>query len=646
MNLADLFEHENISVRSRNVCEDNGIIDLTTLIDYFNENGSFLNLRNCGAKSNLELISFCQKLLPNKTDIKVQIKLEINPIIEAISKLNRAQREIINIFIEVNFKNLSIRSQNALSKLLNHNLKIKSFAESIYINQNFNFKSTRNIGAKSVVELNSFKNSLTSLIFEVCKIENDSELAILKNKYFLERTFSIQNIPDEIILSDSLFVLVKFLIDQNLLFEKNTNDIFKSSLQIFSDKPVLSLDQVAQECNLTRERVRQKRKYCLEVLFDKLDFIESFEEDLYQRYNIDISNDYVDISTETAGLINEINKTNFSKEFIKFLIYRSNTNSIALIGNIEDVLQKNYFKNRNRHNWKDFYLINKKCSSEFDFLSFADDIQSRLNEKIDETYYFNFKGYLSNFLYSVSITSMNEIYSIAEKILNAEFELYLDLDENLIFQRNLFKQVPEYAIEALEKLGKPSKITEIYNTIAFEYPDVTKSEDALRGSLQRAPEIIYFGRSSTYGLKKWEYEKDDIKGGTIKNIIFEYLSEKSEPVHIAELLHVVLKYRDNTTSKNIITNLKLDPQKKFTIFNQNFVGIRGRSYDSNLTNLPKFLGKKLSGYIREKGKIERHEFEKWFAKELNISEINISYIVEHLIENEFIKVDNSNYLLP
>ena len=39
----------------------------------------------------------------------------------------------------------------------------------------------------------------------------------------------------------------------------------------------------------------------------------------------------------------------------------------------------------------------------------------------------------------------------------------LQVDENLIFKRNTKKQAHEYAYEALEHLGKPSKVKEIFN---------------------------------------------------------------------------------------------------------------------------------------------------------------------------------------
>jgi hypothetical protein len=285
-------------------------------------------------------------------------------------------------------------------------------------------------------------------------------------------------------------------------------------------------------------------------------------------------------------------------------------------------------------------LVDKLISSEFDFNAFADDLENRLSERNEETYTFNFNSYLMNFLKNENVLTLSFLSKIVENIINHEFAIFIDLDDNIVFKQNTIKRVSEFAINALAKLGIPSKIEDIYNLIEIDCPEVTKSKEALRGSLQRTPEIIYFGRSSTYGLKTWEFEKVGIKGGTIKDIIFDYLAERDSPIHIYELLNLVHQYRGQTNAKNIITNLKLDPQNKFVIFNQSFIGLAGKSYNSNLTNLPKFLGKTISNYIRQNESHEIDEVEKYFSDLLGISVINIKFIIKLLIDNEFIIIDN------
>ena len=682
MTIEQIYNSKDISVRAFNVCNDNGLNDLSSILQYYRKNRSFESLRNCGKKSNLELIAVCVKYFNNIAwNVNESEDKEVL-IVDRINKFNRIQREVINSFIETSVNNLSLRSRNAFVLYLDKDIKIKNIAEKILTNQRFNFQDINNIGSKSVVELNEFISALIRFIEEVSSFEVEKDLIPLKNKFFLEKTFSETTIPSEIIEAQSIIKLIDFLLkvedaDQisfsddkysildtdpiwsnkkskpksllkagsNNLFTKiKVKLVFQKALKIYNNKIHKNLDEIAEECNLTRERVRQIKNICLEDILNNFKFIKFIDDDLFHKYGIDCNQDIIIIDEALKDTINEINQTNFSAEFLSFLIFVNLSDKFELVGEIDDVLQPKYFNSKDSHQWKNFYLVNKKISSLFNFLGFANDLDKRLSERIEETYGFHFTSYLNNFIKIEDNSQLSMISPIAERIINQEFDLFIDLNDNIVFNRNTIKQVREYVIEALEKLGAPSNIEEIYNLIVEIHPEITKSPEALRGSLQRSPEIIYFGRSSTYGLKKWEIEKEGIKGGTIKDIIFEYLQVKTDPIHILELLNEVHKYRDKTNARNIITNLKLDPQKQFIIFNQSFIGLSGKTYNSNLTSLPKFLGKTVTNYVNQQKFTNRITIEEYFSIHLKISQRNMKYIIDHLIEQQFVFIDNQSNL--
>jgi len=52
---------EKLNPKSLNRCIENKLNDLQSIIIYFWENDDFLKLKNCGQKSNLELIELCRK---------------------------------------------------------------------------------------------------------------------------------------------------------------------------------------------------------------------------------------------------------------------------------------------------------------------------------------------------------------------------------------------------------------------------------------------------------------------------------------------------------------------------------------------------------------------------------------------------------
>ncbi len=114
ISLSKLIHKENLTVRSSNVCEWNGLNDLLGILNHFWDNNNFLNLRNCGQKSNTELIELCKKYedFPLRP---IKERLE-NPIEKQIESLTVRQKKILNNIIESQASNLSVRSLNAIER--------------------------------------------------------------------------------------------------------------------------------------------------------------------------------------------------------------------------------------------------------------------------------------------------------------------------------------------------------------------------------------------------------------------------------------------------------------------------------------------------------------------------------------------------
>lgn len=601
MTIDKIYRNKEISVRSYNVCKYNDIESVQDLQNYYNKHKSFDNLRNCGRKSNEELIIVCNKYFKEIPESQnFVIKEEFHESV--ISKLTRVQREVINSFIIVNTKGLSVRSKNAISLHLEGNFKIKNFGEKILFSDSFRINDIKNAGVRCFPEIEEYISIINHFLIEVSHNNNEKHLISLKNNFLIQHTFSIKNIPVEILESESIFLLTDFLLIQNAFFDETQTYIFKKAFKLYHNQKELTLDEIANEVELSKERVRQIRNSSLNELYEKLSFIQNFNDDLLQKYDIDNLSDYIDVNNTVIDKINKLSINPLSREFITYILSVYLNETFTLIGNSEDVLLPKFLNARNRHNWNNFYIVKRELNKEIDFIGLTDDISKRINDRITETYSFNFKSYLSKFLINNRIEILELIFPIGENIINGEFDLFLDLDENITFKRNTQKKVPEYIVEALENIGKPSKLAIIYTWINTNYPGITRSEEALRGSCNRCNELIYFGRSSTFGLKKWEETRDDIKGGTIKSIITELLENSNTPVHVTEVLEEIHRYRDKTSEKSIISNLKLDPYNSFIIFNQKFIGLANKKHTYDLKkyeNLPLQLGKEIKRKIKK-----------------------------------------------
>src|SRR5690554_6534112 len=576
MTIDEIYKNEEISVRSYNVCRYNGLNSIDKLKEYYLTNSSFEKLRNCGRKSNEELIEVCKKYQTTNSGNTTE-QTSKNPLEEILSNLTRIQREVINSYILVNANSLSVRSKNAISQFLKQNFSVRNFAEKILLNRNFHILNIDNVGKKSIPELEVYISIVNDIIIDVNEANDEKQLITLKNNFLIQRTFSISKISSEILQSESIFQLTDFLLKNNALFNENHNLIIQKALKIFQNDKEQTLDEIALENNLSRERVRQIRKDCINELFEKLSFIKNFNDDLFQNYGLDLSANLIEVKENLVNQINIFSNTNFSKEFISYILAVYLNDDFIIIGNIEDVLLPKFSSSRNRHNWNNLYIVNKKLTK-VDFISFANDINERLNEKIEETYSFNFKSYLSRFINNVDIEIIELVFPVAEKILNDEFALYLDLDDNIVFKRNTIKQAFEYSYEALEKLGKPSKVEEITQKIIELHPNYETDKNKVRASLKRNNGFVPIGRSSVFGLKKWENKLEDFKGGTIRSISTEFLEQSDNPKHISEITEYVLKYRPNSNEKSVYYNLRIDESETFSFFKNSYVGLKKKNY--------------------------------------------------------------------
>lgn len=629
MTIDEIYKNDKISVRSYNVCRYNGLDTIDKLKEYYLKNHSFKKLRNCGRKSNEELIEVCKKYQTTNSGNTTE-QTSKNPLEEILSNLTRIQREVINNFIIVNTNSLSVRSKNAISIYLKSNFSVRNFAKKILLDKYFKVGDIENVGKKSIPELEIYISIVKDFIIDVNEVNDDKQLISLKNNFLIQRTFSISKIPSEISQSESIFQLADFLLKNNALFNENHNLIIQKTLKIYQNDREHTLDEIALENNLSRERVRQIRKDCINELFEKLSFIKNFNDDLFQNYGIDLSANLIEVKENLVNQINIFSNTNFSKEFISYILAVYLNDDFVIIGNIEDVLLPKFSSSRNRHNWNNLYIVNKK-HTKVDFISFANDINERLNEKIEETYSFNFKSYLSRFINNVDIEIIELVFPVAEKILNDEFALYLDLDDNIVFKRNTIKQAFEYSYEALEKLGKPSKVEEITQKIIELHPNYETDENKVRSSMKRNNGFVPISRTSVFGLKKWENELDNFKGGTIRSITIEFLEKFVTPKHISSISEYISNFREGTYQRSIMDNLKADKSNSFIFLRQGFIGLNSlkEKYDiDKYQNLPVQFGKTIIS-LNRKG-YSKQDIVHYIISNFNLNEEESFAIINNL----------------
>lgn len=580
--LEQLAEIEDLGIRSQNACKYFNLDTLKDIIYYYKKNGDFLKVRNCGRKSNDELIKVCNKYEGFFIDeLTTQIEEENkNPIVTKIEELKVRQKKIVNNLIISSFNDLSVRSSNALKNYLEGNINLKGF-KSLFSEKNLKLTNLKNVGKKSIEEIQTFLNLIIEQIEIVSVFENEDELTIELFNSFLTRTFGVSpailsKIGNEYDFSNGLpiFKTLDVLINGDFLFDAKEKEVFRKGFLYNNSNEILSLEEISKNLNLSRERVRQIRKIIYDNLNSTFSFINFLENDSINLYGIDVNSDMIILDDEIISEINTKENNSFNALFVNKILSIILDKTFTLIGNEENTVTQRII--RTAHNWKSSYLVKLKIANSFNFESFINDVSKRLTDRIDEDYAFHFETYLLNFQIENLDEGQDVIIEICEHLLFNEFEVSLDANENIVFKRNTKKQVHEYSYEALEQLGEPSKVQKIYEKVKERYPDFNTNPSKIRASMKQNNGFVPFGRTSVFGLKKWE-EEQDIRGGTIRDISEEFLLMQKEPQHIDKIAEYVNQYRD-TNAKNIYANLKMEENSRFVFFSGLLIGLKSKTY--------------------------------------------------------------------
>lgn len=556
--IKEIFDRFDLSVRAYNVCLTLNLNDLWDLTKYYNENGGFLDAKNCGDKTNKELI-----YLVKENSFQSTINFPVNTY-----KLDSDDQIVYNILIEEQFSKLSVRCKNALTNAFDSGVPDYDLVRTFFIDNNLTGNRLSNVGKLTNSEVESFKGYCKALLSQ---FEGKNFGALEKGRIRLSHLCGFK-VTDETFVLEFLqnkLSLVKFASTYfKELFDLTEVDEFiaKNTLRLLDKK--YSLEAIGKKFNLTRERIRQKSLKVHERLNAQGSIIISLLQHCsYPKIPSPIFIiDEVDKSSQLGG---EIQAT--SSLFAAYLLSLCNPefylfsqldkfkrpDGIEMLDIYEEVKKvKHCYLISNNHLGK-----NKVIKAYQSLISCCCE-RRPADKSVDWRSIVGFK---------VNDSSREIFCYLAEK----EFNLKSD-KSGVVFQRNTGKKVYEYAQEALQHLNRPSHVNDICAEISKSYPDFDSS--AISASMRLHKNIfIYFGRSSTYGLKIWESKHKNIKGGTIKSIIEEYLEGFPEPKHLTDVLNYVRRFRD-TSYNSVLTNLKLDTKDKFRFYGGGYIGLTSKTY--------------------------------------------------------------------
>ena len=581
------IEYLELSARSKNCLLQEQIYHISDLV-VMNE----FDLRcitNMGTKSICEIIKKLDDLglslgmdnYHNANSQKPYAKKEpeINIWLDDIFHTQLKKVQLENILLHT-MCILSVRSRNVLNIELEHHSNIIEFLKCL-----FSLNSVLilpNIGQTSALEIQDFLANIRQEI----KYLYDSKRKVISTTLDLMEYIGLSKYLIREYKENYQDDQIHFFRIINLMIKNEFNEKEFRILKYRKDywgKDQIVLEELGKELGITRERIRQIENKVDKRVWSIIKKLSIYVPLINLRQQYKFSDDFI----SDVAFINQQDNTSFSDNFL----YK--TLAIFFKNNYQLIIENN-----NKHK----FLINKKLSNVFDFKGFIAKTEDLLDKSYID-YTLNFKG----FLYPFFIKPINdevdvtEIESICENLLYLEFDIVLNIDNQILikYKKN---SIEHYVEEVFKKIKQPMHLDSIYSKIKNNHPEFNKSKRYIGNSFVENNKFIFFDRNSTYGLKSWEGELTQnsklinvvapnktsnnrsgikvwsengniiVKGGTIINIVIEYLGKFETPRHINDIFDEINKWRD-TNKHKLLSNLKVNNRNYFIFYGNGYIGL-------------------------------------------------------------------------
>lgn len=577
-------ELDGFSIRNKHLMEMIGYRNF--YVNYlFASDSKLSRVRHCGSKA-LNDFRWIKSILIDFVKSKYS-DFDHNIIEELIQKEAEKEREqnksLKDKLGEIKYKilladfdtlssNLSVRSQNCIKYY-------KSDFLEDFVNKNSDLRGMRNVGRKSEEELSVLVDTLRYKIAELETLDITEDethwyekvniYGDLLDNYSHEYFSNNEHLP-------MFYLLEKFF--KSLLSSNRDFQIYNLRSPIFKDKECKSLEEIADEWNLTRERVRQiyfrfrnhlcmaddkyetKKGLSLATFFENNNDWE-YVIDKFQSYN------YIDLSNLPDCCIQESHK--FTEDFVFFIIAIIGGSFFIPIG--KPILP---YPTRSNREWNNCYLVKKELADKFDFVQLFELIKEYKKSNTEDLVASAREMIIDTFLPAWIVYDSNVVEAISEVVSNLLIqELGIIPDDQFCFtiESEKEKDAADIIYEILKANGDPLSCDELFQTINGIYPNRYKSPTSIKHIVWHDARLCSVGGNNLVALMEW----DHVKLGSIRNIIVQYLEQFDEPQQAKDIVSYVQKYRD--TSDNSV-RATIGSGEQFVQFSGGYYGLSWKQY--------------------------------------------------------------------
>lgn len=367
----------------------------------------------------------------------------------------------------------------------------------------------------------------------------------------------------------SLFRFLDILITKETIKKEFRSVLYENHFNYFEGNILMTLKQLQDKFGRDRERFRQLREINLQDFNSHFAFTRLLH--LNDEFEPNPRADFLEYNADEIHIINGQAATRFTGIFITKIAALLLKESHKLIG------EESYPGNKR---WNNLYLIKNELSERFKFQECIDFIREN-SKVVTKRTEISFNDFFFEFSIGNLSPYQDRVIQICEKLMAHELGPNRFISGNVIFPRTKKMQVWEYVEDALrampiERLGHP--VEDIYKKAVEQYPGMNYTVASLQSAMKH-PLFIHFGKTSCFGLKEWE-ETGKVKGGTIQEMVIEYLGSKQTPVHKLELADYIQPFRD-TDITTLNSNLESRKNDRFQEFKGGYWGLNGKEYPSD-----------------------------------------------------------------
>ncbi|MCY4162075.1 MAG: helicase associated domain-containing protein [Flavobacteriaceae bacterium] len=493
-------------------------------------------------------------------------------------EMSQLQEEVLQFYVQFHLKKLEKRTRNAFKSIVGDDFSAKNIIYYCLPSEKIDINTVKNVGKSTAPKLKSFIESYEEYLAKIYRLKNKELIKAHRNRYVLGLAFKNHDFPLQLLIKDSVFQIVQYLLKNKLLFDTMKQEVYLNSYEIYSESKQMNIHELAKKFHLTTERVRQVKLSFKENLKNGLSVLKKVEEDFKSKYGIDTESSIIDITAEQYVQINQKNNTQFSNKFIQMVLGYCLSHKVNMVGEFYDVFKFRVSKSRKRHNWKNIYLIQNLMTQSVDFVALVDALHNEAIKKHVVNKRIPYFTFVDQFIQPYKLVQTELIHQTVKKILLEEFEEIMMDEESIIIKRNSLVLYHEFCSHALESIGRPAHVQEIKKKLDELYPEKEFQIGQIRSSLKRMHGFIPIGRSSVFAFQKWEGKMENFKGGTIREIVIEYLNQHSEPISLKQITQYVLQYRPKTSKSSISTNLRLKVPNPFIFYRGGFIGLESKVY--------------------------------------------------------------------